>query len=103
MNLLSTAKYTAFVGLDWADAKHDVCLQAAGTDQREFDCFAHRTEHIEEWAQALHQRFGGRIAVALELSKGPIVYALQKYDFLVLFPINPTCNARMGSKRMRAF
>ena len=94
MNLLSTANYTAFIGLDWADAKHDVCLQAAGSDQREFDCFAHRTEHIEEWAQALHQRFGGRIAVALELSKGPIVYALQKYDFLVLFPINPSTLAK---------
>ncbi len=94
MNSLSTAKYTAFVGLDWADAKHDICLQAAGSEQREFDCFAHRTERIEAWAQALHQRFGGRIAVALELSKGPIVYALQKYDFLVLFPINPSTLAK---------
>jgi AMP-binding enzyme/Transposase len=94
MNSLITAKYTAFVGLDWADAKHDICLQAAGRDRREFDCFAHRTERIEEWALALQQRFGGRIAVALELSKGPIVYALQKYDFLVLFPINPSTLAK---------
>jgi hypothetical protein len=47
MSSLSTAKYTTFVGLDWADAKHDICLQAAGSDQREFDCFAHRPEHIE--------------------------------------------------------
>jgi transposase len=27
--------------------------------------------------------------VGLELNKGPLVYALRKYDFLVLFPINP--------------
>ena len=94
MNSLSTAKYTAFVGLDWADAKHDICLQAADCDQREFDCFAHQTQRIDAWANALHQRFGGRIAVALELSKGPIVYALQKYDFLVLFPINPSTLAK---------
>ena len=94
MNSLSTAKYTAFVGLDWADAKHDICLQAAGCDKREFDCFAHSTESIEEWTQSLQQRFGGRIAVALELSKGPIVYALQKYDFFVLFPINPSTLAK---------
>ena len=33
---------------------------------------------------------GGPIAVALELSKGPIVSALQKYDFFVIFPIDPT-------------
>ena len=97
MSSLSTAKYTTFVGLDWADAKHDICLQAAGSDQREFDCFAHCPEHIEEWAQALHQRFGGRIAVALELSKGPIVYALQKYDFFVLFPINPSTLGKVPS------
>jgi hypothetical protein len=36
----------------------------------------------------LHQRFGGPIALALELAKGPIVSALQKYDFFTLFPIN---------------
>jgi hypothetical protein len=42
----------------------------------------------------LHQRFGGPIAVALELAKGPIVSALQKYDFFILFPINPTTLAK---------
>jgi hypothetical protein len=30
------------------------------------------------------------MAVALELSKGPIVAALQKYDFFVLYPVNPS-------------
>jgi len=32
--------------------------------------------------------------VILELSKGPIVSALQKYDFFVLFPINPLMLAK---------
>ena len=27
---LSNIEFTAFVGLDWADAKHDICVQAAG-------------------------------------------------------------------------
>ena len=30
----------------------------------------------------------------LELSKGPIVSALQKHDFFVLFPINPSMLAK---------
>ncbi len=90
----SNAEFTAFVGLDWADAKHDICVQAAGCEERQFDRFAHRTEHIEQWARSMQQRFGGRIAVALELSKGPIVYALQKYDLFVLFPINPSTLAK---------
>jgi len=60
----------------------------------QFDCIPHQVEHIEAWALALQQRFGGSIAIALELSKGPIVYALQKYDFFVLFPINPSTLAK---------
>ena len=86
--------FTAYVGIDWADSKHDICLQAAGSEQRAFDCFPHRVERIEEWANSLHQRFGGPIAVALELVKGPIVYALQKHDFFVLFPVNPSMLAK---------
>jgi len=94
MKSQSDMEFTVFVGLDWADKKHDICLQAAGCEAREFDRFAHRVAAIEQWALSLHQRFGGRIAVALELAKGPIVYALQKYDFLVLFPINPSMLAK---------
>ena len=94
MNTHSKKPFTAFIGIDWADTKHDICLQAADSEQREFDCIPHQVEHIEAWALALQQRFGGSIAIALELSKGPIVYALQKYDFFVLFPINPSTLAK---------
>jgi hypothetical protein len=94
MNTLSHGPFTAFVGIDWADSKHDICLQASGSATREFECIAHQVESIETWARELHQRFGGIIAVAVELSRGPIVYALQKYDFFVLFPINPTTLAK---------
>jgi len=30
----------------------------------------------------------------LEIDKGPLVYALQKYHFLVLFPVNPATLAK---------
>ena len=53
-----------------------------------------RSRRIDEWAKSLHRRFGGPIAVALELARGPIVAALQKYDFFVLFPINPSTLAK---------
>jgi len=94
MHHLNDRQYTAFIGIDWADTKHDICLQAADSEQREFDCIPHQVEHIEEWALSIQQRFGGSIAVALELSKGPIVYALQKYGFFVIFPINPATLAK---------
>ncbi len=89
MYQLAGGPYTAYVGIDWADAKHDICVQAAGSEERHFDLIVHKPERIEVWAQALYQRFGGPIAVALELTKGPIVSALQKYDFFVIVPIDP--------------
>jgi transposase len=86
--------YTAYVGIDWADSKHDVCIQPAGENVREFDVIAHRVEVIDQWVYDLHQRFGGLIAVAIELSKGPIISALQKYDFIVIYPIHPSTLAK---------
>lgn len=53
-----------------------------------------QVDRIEQWARSIHKRFGGPIAIALELSKGPIVYALQIYDFFVLFPVNPSTLAK---------
>jgi transposase len=37
---------------------------------------------------------GQQIAVGLEQSRGPLLFALLQYDFLVLFPINPTTLAK---------
>lgn len=86
-------EYSVLIGLDWADAKHDVCIQYSdGT--REFAVIKHSAEAIEQWITQLHREHSGQIVIALELSKGPIVYALQKYPFVTLFPINPTMLCR---------
>lgn len=85
------SQFAAVVGLDWSDRKHDVCLQCTGQRRREAEVIAHSVEAIDEWAQGLRERFNGRtVAIALELEQGPIVAALRKYDFIVLFPINPS-------------
>lgn len=95
MDLSSISEFAAFVGIDWADRKHDVCLLPAGSSKRESYVLAHRPEAIAQWAEGLRRRFAGRaIAVCLELAKGPLVYALQRYAFLVLFPVNPTTLAK---------
>lgn len=93
MDTLNTTSFNAFIGIDWADAKHDICIQSAD-DEREFDVIPHKVELIDEWACAMRQRFGSPIAVAVELSKGPIVYALQKHDCFVIFPVNPSTLAK---------
>ena len=87
--------FAAFVGIDWADSKHDVCLQAAGSAKRECLILPHTPEAIDAWITTLRTRFNGQpIAICLELTKGPLVSALRKYDFLTLFPINPLTLAR---------
>jgi transposase len=95
MTHVSDGECAAFVGIDWADATHDVCLQAAGSATREGLTLKHTPEAIEAWVSTLRTRFHGQpIAVCLELHKGPLVSALRTYDFLVLFPINPLTLAR---------
>jgi transposase len=89
------SEFAAFVGIDWADQKHDVCLSLPGSDAREHSIIEHRPAAIEKWAQGLRERFNGApVAVCIELAQGPIVSALLEHDFFVLFPVNPTTLAR---------
>jgi len=94
MNEQEAVGYSVYVGIDWADSKHDVCIQPKFSDEREFAVIRHRAEAIDAWVKDLHQRYGGHIAVAVELTKGPIVSALQKYDFIDIFPVNPSTLAK---------
>ena len=36
MDALNTSCFTAFIGIDWADTKHDVCIQSATGEPKEF-------------------------------------------------------------------
>lgn len=87
-------EYAAYVALDWADKKHDGCLAVVGSGYERFTLIQ-RAEAIEEWALELRERFEGKkIAVILEQSKGALIHALLKYDFLVLYPVHPATLAR---------
>ena len=85
---MTSPEFAAFVGIDWGDQKHAVCLVADGVEsERELP---HRAAEIDTWANELRTRFNGRlVAVCLEQSRGPLIYALLKYEFFVLFPVNP--------------
>ena len=41
-------EYAALVGIDWADRKHDICLQVAETGERELLVLEHGPEAIDE-------------------------------------------------------
>jgi hypothetical protein len=58
--------FAAFIGIDWADRKHDVCPCVAGDDKRERLVLEHRPARIREWAEKLRERFDGApIAICL--------------------------------------
>ena len=87
--------FAAFVGLDWADAKHDGCLQAAGSTKRACFQLEHTPEAIDAWVTTRRTRFNGHpVAVCLARNKGPLVFALRTYDLLILFPLTPLTLAR---------
>ncbi len=89
------SEYAALIGIDWADAKHDICLIDPATGRREASVLRHSAKSIDEWANALRARFGGqKVAVCLEQSRGPLIYALLKYDFITLYPVNPSTLSR---------
>lgn len=84
------AEVAAYIGLDWADQKHVGCLQAVDSTHSEEFTLEQTPETVHEWVERLRRRFGGaRVAIALEQSRGALIYALMNYDFLVLYPINP--------------
>jgi len=80
----------AFLGLDWADQRHVIRLRVAGSAQIEARVLDQKPESLRAWIQDLRQRFGGRqVAIALEQSRGSLLYALMNVDFLRLYPVNP--------------
>ena len=88
-------EFVALIGIDWSDAKHDICLVDTSTETQELSVIKHTPEALDEWARSLRSRFGGApVAVCLEQSRGPLIYALLKYDFLTLYPVNPKTLAK---------
>jgi transposase len=85
----------AYIGLDWADKKHDVALWVPGKDTIERVTVAQTPEALVEWIAQLRVRFGGKpVGICLEQSRGPLVHALWHHDHLVLYPVNPKTVAR---------
>jgi len=84
-------QFAAYIGIDWSDQKHDCCLIDPATGRKESSILKHSPEAIDMWVTALRARFEGRrLALCLEQVRGPLIYALLKYDALVLYPINPS-------------
>lgn len=95
MKALCLKDYAAIVGVDWADQKHDVCEVDIASGHRLASVISSKPESIQEWAIDLQQRYPGRqVAVVCELKKGPLVYALMKFQHITIVPVHPSTFAR---------
>jgi transposase len=93
---MNPSDFAAYIGIDWADEVHAVCLVPADQpDRKEQDRLEQSPEAVDAWVQALRRRFpGGKVALCLEQAKGALIYALMQHGDFVLFPINPKQLAR---------
>jgi len=80
----------AWVGLDWADQQHVICLYEVATGQSTVSRLEQKPEVLQDWLSQLRQRFGGApVAIVLEQARGAVIYALLSADFVRLYPVNP--------------
>jgi transposase len=90
---MSTEGIAAYVGIDWADQKHDVVLRSVTHPTKvEHQVISCQPDALLDWVAKMQQRFGGKgkILVCLEQSRGALIYHLMGYDFFELYPINPS-------------
>lgn len=79
-----------WVGLDWADQQHCLSVRTSATEPGQRSFVNQKPEELDEFFLKLRaQHPQGGIAVGIEQSRGPALYALLKYDFLVIYPVNP--------------
>jgi hypothetical protein len=83
------------IGIDWADQKHDIFELALDTQAHQYSVISSRPEAIQSWALDLQHRYHNqRVVVVCELKKGPLVYALMKYQHIAIVPVHPATFAR---------
>lgn len=88
-------RFGAFVAIDWGDKKHAWSLQPADSDRRERGEIEHSPEAVAAWAAMLSARFPHQpVALAVEQSRGPLVFMLSKYEQLHIYPIQPRASAQ---------
>jgi len=87
--------FAALIGIDWANQKHDVCEIPLDSKKPKYSVISSKPQAIYEWAINFKKKYPNqKIAVACELKKGPLIYALEKHSHLVIFPINPSTVAK---------
>jgi transposase len=86
--------YAAFISIDWADEKHAVCVQAAGTLTMQKQEVVQSSEAVADWCNGLLAQFPGqKLAIIMEGNRGALLYHLLQYPAFVIYLMNPKAAA----------
>jgi transposase len=90
----SQSKFQLFIGIDWADEKHDAYV--IGADGKgSLEKINQTAQDIEQWLAEKREQAGNQpIAIIYESSRNGFVQALILREGISLFPVNPKQFAR---------
>lgn len=92
---MSINECKVLVGIDWADRKHVCAVKYPVAKTAKIENLLQSSTAIDDWVMKLKAKAnGGKVAIALEQSRGGLIFALMKYEFIVLYPINPATVAK---------
>jgi transposase len=90
MNPQEDQTIVACIGIDWADQENLYAIQSIKSNNTECIKVQNRPEAILEWILKLHASFpDGKIAIAIEQTRGTLIHMLMAYDFFVFYLVNP--------------
>lgn len=89
--MMTQDRVAVWLGIDWADQRHEWAMRIDGETHVQQGELEHTPEAIEQFVSGIAMRFPGQlVGIALEQSRGALMYMLGKYAHLVLYPIHPT-------------
>jgi transposase len=79
-----------WIGLDWADKQHCLAVQSPGASSPTIHFVEQKPQAIEALLLKLYQEHSqAQLGVCIEQARGPVIYTLMKYDFVLIYPVNP--------------
>ena len=93
--MMEETVFAALIGIDRGDRAHHVVVWDVELNKKAVCSIEQTPAALHGWIGGLLKRFGGRpLALAVEQSRGALVYALMNYPGIVLYPVNPKSLAR---------
>lgn len=84
----TTAQTICWIGIDWGNDQNAYAIKIGDKVTKGF--FPQTPRGIDSWVKSIQKRYSSnKIVIALEQKRGALIFALTKYEFLSLYPINP--------------